>query len=55
MLAEPDVHGMTAITIDSARELLRARFGYPDFRPGQTQAVESVLRGRDTLVAVPVE
>ena len=44
---------MTAITIDQARELLRARFGYPDFRPGQTQAVQAVLQGRDTLVVLP--
>ncbi|HET7586251.1 MAG TPA: ATP-dependent DNA helicase RecQ [Gemmatimonadaceae bacterium] len=40
-------------TIDHARELLRARFGYPDFRVGQASAVESVLAGRDTLVIVP--
>src|SRR5687767_3431052 len=44
---------MTAITIEHARELLRARFGYPDFRPGQTQAVQAVLEGRDTLVVLP--
>ena len=44
---------MSAPTIERARELLRARFGYPDFRPGQTQAVEAVLRGRDTLVVLP--
>jgi len=37
----------------SARRLLNDRFGYPDFRPGQTQAVESVLAGRDTLVILP--
>lgn len=36
-----------------ARQLLNDRFGYPDFRPGQTQAVESVLAGRDTLVILP--
>ncbi len=33
--------------------MLRDRFGYPDFRPGQTQAVASVLSGRDTLVILP--
>jgi len=44
---------MTSITIDHARELLRARFGYPDFRPGQSQAVQAVLQGRDTLVVLP--
>jgi ATP-dependent DNA helicase RecQ len=36
-----------------ARAILADRFGFPDFRPGQTQAVESVLAGRDTLVILP--
>ena len=33
--------------------MLHASFGYPDFRAGQTVAVESVLAGRDTLVILP--
>jgi ATP-dependent DNA helicase RecQ len=36
-----------------ARALLLARFGYPDFRPGQSQAVNAILAGRDTLVILP--
>ena len=40
-------------TLDDARALLRARFGFPDFRPGQERAVSSVLEGRDTLVVLP--
>jgi ATP-dependent DNA helicase RecQ len=40
-------------TLDDARRLLAERFGYPDFRPGQSEAVASVLDGRDTLVVVP--
>ncbi|MCW5825228.1 MAG: ATP-dependent DNA helicase RecQ [Gemmatimonadaceae bacterium] len=40
-------------TIADARAALRDRFGFPDFRAGQTQAVESVLAGRDTLVILP--
>jgi ATP-dependent DNA helicase RecQ len=40
-------------TLDDARALLRARFGFPDFRPGQERAVSSVLAGRDTLVVLP--
>ena len=40
-------------TLDEARALLRARFGFPDFRPGQERAVSSVLAGRDTLVVLP--
>ena len=39
--------------IEAARAVLRERFGYPDFRPGQTKAVTSVLEGRDTLVVLP--
>ena len=40
-------------TIDEARAALRQHLGYPDFRPGQTQAVESVLQAHDTLVVLP--
>ena len=40
-------------TLDDARAVLRARFGYPAFRPGQERAVTSVLEGRDTLVVLP--
>lgn len=40
-------------TIDEARAALRQHFGYPDFRPGQSQAVESVLQAQDTLVVLP--
>ena len=40
-------------TLNAAREVLRARFGFPDFRPGQERAVTSVLAGRDTLVVLP--
>ena len=41
------------LSIDAARQVLRARFGYPDFRPGQEQAVKAVLARRDTLVILP--
>lgn len=40
-------------TFDDARAVLRERFGYPDFRPGQERAVKSVLAGKDTLVILP--
>jgi superfamily II DNA helicase RecQ len=42
-----------APTLDDARRVLRARFGYGDFRPGQSSAVRAVLEGRDTLVILP--
>src|SRR5687768_15258219 len=40
-------------TIEHARKALKAAFGYDDFRPGQSRAIESVLSGRDTLVVLP--
>lgn len=40
-------------TIEDARAVLRARFAFPDFRPGQAQAIEAILSGRDTLVVLP--
>jgi ATP-dependent DNA helicase RecQ len=32
---------------------LRERFGFPDFRPGQREACEAALEGRDVLVVMP--
>jgi ATP-dependent DNA helicase RecQ len=43
----------TRPTLDQARAVLRERFGYPDFRPGQERAVDAVLAGKDTLVILP--
>ncbi|MEP6781633.1 MAG: ATP-dependent DNA helicase RecQ [Gemmatimonadaceae bacterium] len=40
-------------TIDEARNLLREKFGYPDFRPPQIRAVQAVLAGRDSLIVLP--
>ena len=40
-------------TLDEARGVLRARFGFDDFRPGQERAVACVLAGRDALVVLP--
>jgi len=34
-------------------EILRRHWGYSDFRPLQREAMESVLRGRDSLVVLP--
>ena len=47
--AEPAEHPRLA----EGRALLQARFGYPDFRAGQAQAVSAILAGRDTLVILP--
>ena len=38
--------------IPMAEELLR-RFGLEEFRPGQREAVEAALQGRDSLVVMP--
>ncbi|MGH7663465.1 MAG: RecQ family ATP-dependent DNA helicase [Gemmatimonadaceae bacterium] len=43
----------TAPDFETARATLRDCFAYPDFRPGQADAVRSVLAGRDTLVVLP--
>jgi ATP-dependent DNA helicase RecQ len=37
----------------TAADVLRDRFGYETFRPGQDRAVRAVLAGRDTLVVLP--
>src|SRR3984885_7881280 len=37
----------------TAADVLRNRFGYETFRPGQDRAVRAVLAGRDTLVVLP--
>jgi len=40
-------------TLEDARAVLQARFGFGEFRPGQERAIVSVLSGRDTLVVLP--
>src|SRR5471030_1029677 len=35
------------------RERIRDYFGFRGFRPGQAEAVDSALGGRDTLVVMP--
>jgi ATP-dependent DNA helicase RecQ len=32
---------------------LRSQFGHPEFRPGQLEAVEAVITGRDVLLVMP--
>ena len=41
------------ITKESARQLLRERFGHADFRPGQWEPLDAVLCGKDALVVMP--
>ncbi|HUE77176.1 MAG TPA: ATP-dependent DNA helicase RecQ, partial [Longimicrobiales bacterium] len=42
-----------AARAEAARAILKRHFGYDDFRPGQSRAVESALAGRDALVLMP--
>ena len=44
---------MTQESIAAARAVLKSKFGYDQFRPGQEDAVEAVVAGRDTLVVLP--
>jgi ATP-dependent DNA helicase RecQ len=40
-------------SLGEARRVLVDVFGYPDFRPGQGEAVEAALAGRDAIVLLP--
>ncbi len=40
-------------SLGEARRVLVDVFGYPDFRPGQGDAVEAALSGRDAIVLLP--
>jgi ATP-dependent DNA helicase RecQ len=40
-------------SLHAARQVLQLRFGYPDFRRGQAEAIATVLAGRDVLVVLP--
>ncbi len=42
-----------SITLEPAREALRATFGFDDFRGRQAEVVERVLQGRSTLAVMP--
>jgi len=46
---------MTAIESkkQQLRELLKIHFSYESFRPGQEQAIDNILQGRDTVVVLP--
>jgi len=39
--------------MDAARDLLRRRFGYDDFRLNQADIIEALLNGRDVLALMP--
>jgi len=43
----------TGTDLDRLRRTLRERFGLLEFRPGQAEAAEAVLRGRDLVAVMP--
>lgn len=40
-------------TVEDARNVMRERWGYSTFRPGQAEILEAVLEGRDVLGVLP--
>jgi ATP-dependent DNA helicase RecQ len=51
MLSSGDM--ATMITRAGSLRVLRERFAYDDFQPGQWEPIRAVLEGRDTLVVMP--
>jgi ATP-dependent DNA helicase RecQ len=49
----PPTLGRAFGTLNDARTVLQATFGYPDFRAPQLPAVQAVLSGRDALLVLP--
>jgi ATP-dependent DNA helicase RecQ len=41
------------ILLAEARDFLQSHFGYPSFRNGQEQAIQSVLSGKNTICVMP--
>src|SRR5579862_1591704 len=41
------------VDLMDALQILREKFGYETFRPGQERAVRAVMAGRDALVVLP--
>jgi len=41
------------VGLSHARTILAERFGYPDFRPGQSELIAAALGGRDALGVLP--
>ena len=49
---KPSAHTRTSLD-HKLEAALRKVFGFPHFRPGQEEAIRSVLDGRDTLAIMP--
>ena len=46
-------HAETHASARRARELLTEQFGHVEFQPGQWEAMEALLDGRDAVVVMP--
>lgn len=46
-------NGAQQMTRETKEQVLKRVFGYPSFRPGQADVVESILAGRDVLAVMP--
>ncbi len=44
---------MAQPTIEDAQRVLKERFGYDTFRPGQERIIEAILAGKDALAVMP--
>ena len=47
------VDNLTEHTTSESGKVLQDVFGYQHFRPGQQEAIEKVLQGKDSLVIMP--
>ena len=50
--SQPKIHKYCIIMIDP-KQLLERHFGFSEFRPGQSQVVETLLEGRSVLAVFP--
>jgi RecQ family ATP-dependent DNA helicase len=50
---QTQLSGMGSVTGGNLRELLRAVFGFADFRPGQEEVCRAAIAGRDLLLVMP--
>ena len=52
-MAGSNINAQTEDLMKLARELLQSRFGHADLRPGQAEAIQSILSGRSLLAVMP--
>ena len=47
------IYTATCLTKQSPLELLQNVFGLKEFKPGQKEAINAILSGRDSIVLIP--